>query len=194
VVIDINQSSIAAAAEAGFMVVEGDATHDDVLLRAGIERAAGLIVTTDSDANNVYVTLSARAIAPGLFVVARANDLDAERKLRQAGADRVVSPYTRAGRHIAELATRPRVADFLDYALSHGELSFSIAEIDVSGDSRLAGSTVGELVGLGVHALAIVHGPRNFETNPPADRRLQAGEQLIVSGTAESLRALGEQS
>jgi voltage-gated potassium channel len=190
VVIDINQASVEAAARDGFLVVAGDATHDDVLQAAGVDRARGLITTMDSDANNVYVTLSARALNPGLFIVARANDESSESKLRQAGADRVVSPYSRAGRQIASMATRPRVADFIDYALSHGQLAFSIEEIEVTASDSVAGQTVGNLVTRGIHPLAIAHGPREFDTNPPADRVLVAGDQLIVSGTAEALRAL----
>ena len=188
VIIDINQQSLDEAINDGLLVVAGDATHDEVLMRAGIERARGLITTTDSDANNVYVTLSARSLNKNLFIVARANDEGAEDKLRQAGADRVVSPYARAGRQIAELATRPRVADFIDFALSHGEVSFSIEEIEVPDD--LAGKQVSDLVARGVHLLAIAHGPREFEANPPLDRRLEKGDALILSGTAEALRSL----
>jgi voltage-gated potassium channel len=193
VVIDIVPASIEAAVREGYLVVEGDATRDEVLISAGVARARGLITTVDSDANNVYVTLSARTLNSKLFVVARANEEGSEAKLRQAGADRVVSPYTRAGRQIAELATRPRVADFIDYALSHGQLAFSIEELEVAEGGPLAGQTVGDLTARGIHPLAIVtHGPRQFETNPPADRILVAGDQLIVSGTAEVLRALRE--
>ena len=194
VVIDINAESIAEAARDGCLVVEGDATQDEVLRRAGVERARGLITTVDSDANNVYVTLSARALNPKLFVVARANQEGAETKLLQAGADRAVSPYTRAGRQIAELAIRPRVADFIDYALSYGQLSFTIEEVEVAAGGPFEGRTVGALTTEGIHPLAIVHGPRDYEPNPPADRTLKPGDGLIVSGTAETLRALRERA
>ena len=117
----------------------GDATDDETLRRAGIERARGLITTVDSDANNVYVTLSARTLNPRLFIVARASAAGAEAKMAQAGANRIVSPYTMAGRRIAELAIRPRVADFIDAALSHGNLSFSLEEVEVTAESPLAG-------------------------------------------------------
>src|SRR5206468_11339400 len=127
----------------------------------------GLITTVDTDATNVYVTLSARALNPKLYIVARANDEGSESKLRQAGADRVVSPYTRAGRQIAELATRPRVADFIDFALSHGQLSFSIEELEVVAGGPLAGQTIGTLTARGIPALAgRAHGPPQLETNP----------------------------
>lgn len=193
VVIDIHPESVDQAERAGHLVVSGDATRDEILVAAGVGRARGLITTVDSDAQNVYVTLSARALNPKLFIVARANDEGSEGKLRQAGADRVLSPYTRAGRSIAELATRPRVADFIDFALSHGQLAFSIEELEVAANGPLAGKTVAELTARGIHVMAIVtHGPRQFETNAPMDRVLAAGEQLIVSGTAEVLKELRE--
>jgi len=144
----------------------------------------------DSDANNVYVVLSARAMNPDLFIVARANGEEAEAKLRQAGADRIVSPYSRAGRQIAELVTRPRVADFIDFALSHGQVSFSIEELDVTADGPLVGQTVADLMAYGIHPLAVAHGQRDFETTPSPDRVLVVGDQLIISGTAEALRSL----
>lgn len=190
VVVDLNPESIERAGADGYLVVVGDATRDAVLDAAGIKRARGLITTTDTDANNVYVTLSARALNPSLFIVARANDEQSEAKLIQAGADRVVSPYSRAGRQIAELATRPRVADFLDFALSHGQLSFSIEELAVTAGDSIAGQTVGALAVRGIHILAIARGPGEYETNPAADRRLEAGDHLIVSGTAELLGQL----
>jgi voltage-gated potassium channel len=194
VVIDINPASLDVARRDGHLVVEGDATVDATLREAGIERARGLITTIDSDANNVYVTLSARTINPRLFIVARANIDGADAKLAQAGADRIVSPYTRAGRQIAELAIRPRVADFIDAALSHGELAFSIEEVEVALGGPLDGWTVGELRERGIHALAIVRGERDYVANPPTDRRLEAGESLIVSGSAETLRSLRERA
>ena len=194
VIVDINPASLETATHDGFLVVQGDATRDEVLREAGVDRARGLITTVDSDANNVFVTLSARALNAKLFIVARANQDGSEAKLLQAGADRAVSPYTRAGRQIAELATRPRVADFIDYALSHGELAFSMEEVEVAADGPLAGRTVGSLVAEGIHLLAIVHGPRDYEPNPPADRVLAAGDGLIVSGTSDTLRRLRERA
>ena len=191
VVIDSVAASTDLAAHDGHLIVEGDATRDEILLAAGIARAKALITTVDTDATNVYVTLSARALNPKLFIVARANAEGSEAKLRQAGADRAVSPYTRAGRQIAELATRPRVADFIDFALSHGQLAFTIEELEVAPDGPLAGQTVADLANRGIHVMAIVtHGPRQFETSAPMDRVLVPGDQLIVSGTAEVLKAL----
>lgn len=190
VVIDINEPSLERAAADGHLVVMGDATDDATLDAAGILRARGLITTIDSDANNVYVTLSARALNPSLFIVARASAVGAEAKLAQAGANRIVSPYTMAGRRIAELAIRPRVADFIDAALSHGNLSFSLEEVEVVDESPLLGVTVGGLRDDGVITLAILQPDGAYEANPPEDRELRAGDNLIASGSTEALAAL----
>jgi voltage-gated potassium channel len=194
VVVDINPDSLEAARADGYLVVIGDATADAVLREAGVDRARGLITTIDSDANNVYVTLSARSLNHNLFVVARANQEGSDAKLLQAGADRVVSPYTRAGRQIAELAVRPGVADFIDFALSHGEPAFAIEAITVRPEGSLMGQTVGMLRDRGIFVLAIVLGTRDYAPNPSADRYLRAGEEVIVSGSAVILRELRERA
>jgi voltage-gated potassium channel len=194
VVIDINQESLERASADGHLIVEGDATLDATLQLAGISHARGLITTIDSDANNVYVTLSARAINADLFIVARANTTGSEAKLAQAGANRVVSPYTMAGRRIAELAVRPRVVDYIDAALSHGNLSFSLEEIAVDEASSLVGVTVGELREDGVITLAILQADGAYEANPPGSRAIAAGESVIASGSTEALLALSAQA
>jgi voltage-gated potassium channel len=190
VVIDVLPASLERAARAGHHVVEGDATDDATLRAAGVERARGLVTCIDSDANNVYVTLSARSINPALFIVARANFEGSDAKLVQAGADRVVSPYTNAGRRIAELAVRPHVADYIDAALSHGNLSFSLEEVVVSDGGPLAGVTIGALRADGVVALAILQRDGAYEPNPVEGRALVAGERVIASGSTEALTAL----
>lgn len=192
VVVDLHPESLERAVRDGHLVVGGDATENETLLAAGVERARGLITTIDSDAHNVYVILSARALNPGLFVVGRANAAGAEAKLQQAGADRVVSPYTMAGRRLANLALRSRVVDFIDAALSHGELAFSMEEVTVAAGGPLDGASVGALREEGVFVLAVVRGEREYEANPPADRLLAAAETLIVSGSAAALAALRE--
>jgi voltage-gated potassium channel len=189
VVIDIEPTSLARARHDGHLVVEGDATSDETLRAAGIEGARGLVATIDSDANNVYVTLSAREINPRLFIVGRANAEGSEAKLERAGADRVVSPYTMAGRRMAELAIRPRVADFIDAALSHGDLRFSLEEIEIEAGGSLEGETVGRLLDDGVFTLAIVRGT-HYDPNPDRERVLAAGESLVLSGPTERLREL----
>jgi voltage-gated potassium channel len=193
VVVDVEPSSLDHARRDGHLVVEGDATEDATLRAAGVLSARGLITTIDSDANNVYVTLSARALNPKLFLVGRANAEGSEAKVLQAGANRVVSPYTMAGRRIAELALRPRVADFIDAALSHGELAFSMEELEVRPGGPIEGRTVADLRRDGIFALAVVTG-RGYEANPSDDRRLVAGESLVVSGSSSVLRPLRERA
>ena len=193
VVIDVLPESLERAKADGHYIVEGDATQDATLQRAGIARAHGLVTTVDSDAANVYVILSARALNPDLFVVARANAAGAEARLQQAGANRVVSPYTMAGHRIASLALRPRVVDFIDAALSHGELSFSLEELIVGTGGPLDGRSVGELREGGIFTLAVVRPDGGYEANPARDRRLAAGEEIIVSGSASTLKPLRDE-
>jgi voltage-gated potassium channel len=194
VVVDIRPESLETARADGHLIVAGDGTSDAVLRQAGVERARGLVTCIDSDANNVYVTLSARALNPGLFIVGRASAEGAAAKVLQAGANRVVSPYTMAGRRIAELALRPRVVEFIDAAMSHGELAFSMEEVEASAGGSLVGRTVGSLRADGIFTLAIVRGPGSYEPNPSDERVLAVGETLIVSGSADTLRHLRERA
>ena len=187
VVIDTNEASRNQAQADGHLFVEGDATDDATLRAAGVTRARGLVATVDSDAQNVFVVLSARALNPSLFIVGRANFESTQAKLTAAGANRVVSPYSLAGRRMAELAIRPRVTDLIDAALSHGEMSFSMEELEIADGSWLDGRTVGDLRGSGAATLAIFHGEQRGDANPPDDRRLVAGESIVVSGAADVL-------
>ncbi len=189
VVLDVYPESVERARADGYAIVEGDATDDAILRLAGIERAAGLVASIDSDANNVYVVLSARTLNPGLFIVGRAAATSAEAKLQHAGADRIVSPYVMAGRRIAELATRPAVVDFIDAALSPAQVLFSIEQRRIEPGSAFDGRTVSELADRGIFTLALVRGPHDLDPHPPRDRRLVAGDEIIVSASVDALRA-----
>lgn len=188
VVIDVRPESLERARHDGHLVVQGDASDDATLIQAGIGRAHGLVTTLDSDANNVYVILSARSIAPNLFILGRANAAGSESKLSQAGADRVVSPYIMAGRRIAELAVRPTLADFIDLALSNGEEAFSLEEVEVVHGGSLDGRSVAELRVDGIFTLAILPAGGRYQANPSDDRRLAAGERLVLSGSSARLK------
>ncbi len=190
VIVDVMADSVERARDDGYLVVEGDATDETTLLAAGIGKATGLVATIDEDAYNVYVVLSARTLNRQLFIVGRANAPIAEARLKRAGANRIVSPYTMAGHRIAELAIRPAVSDYIDAALSRAHLSFSIEEYRVTDGGALDGTSVGDLLARGIFTLAIVRGPGEYDANPPADRRLQAGEELILSGPSDALRKL----
>ncbi len=189
VVLDIGEESLSRAEADGYPVIHGDGTSDAVLLRAGIKKARGLVSCIDSDASNVYVTLSARTLNPNLFIVARAGDEGVVQKLRIAGADRAISPYTMAGTTIANMALRPRVLEFIDAALSRGDLAFTLEEVTVG--AALEGLTIADLRARKVFTLAISQSHGSYEANPPDSRALRRDEHLIVSGSSEALAALG---
>ncbi|HET7723265.1 MAG TPA: potassium channel protein [Propionibacteriaceae bacterium] len=189
VVLDIGEDSLARAEADGYPIVHGDGTSDAVLLRAGIHKARGLVSCIDSDASNVYVTLSARTLNPKLFIVGRAGDEGVVQKLRIAGADRAISPYTMAGTTIANMALRPRVLEFIDAALSRGDLAFTLEEVTV--DDALAGQTIADLRARKVFTLAISRTDGSYEPNPSDSRVLSLDEHLIVSGSSEAVAALG---
>ena len=135
VVLDFSEDALEAARERDVLYLEGRGAEDEDLTRAGIDRAKGLLASADSDAENVYITLSARARRPDLTIVARASDAEAERKLELAGADRVVQPYSSAGTEMAKLALKPQVAAFLELVSSHAGPDLRFEEIEVRSES-----------------------------------------------------------
>ncbi|HRA76167.1 MAG TPA: potassium channel protein [Propionicimonas sp.] len=190
VVIDVGEESLKRAEDDDYLVIHGDGASEEVLRRAGVERAIGLVSVIDSDAHNVYVTLTARSLNPTLFIVGRAGDQTVIPKLIQAGADRAVSPYTMAGRRIVNLTLRPGVIEFIDAALTRSSLAFTMEEVRADAGGPLDGHTVGELRTRGILTLAVLHAPGQYEANPPDDRQVLAGEHLIVSGATEVLDEL----
>ncbi len=191
VVVDVNQGSLAEASEQGYRVVLGNAAQLDVLQDAGIERARGLVAAVDNDADNVYVTLSARVLRPDLFIVARANELDAEPKLRLAGANRVISPYTIGGRRMANLAMRPIAVDFVDTVLSVGASDLLLEDLSVSASSRWIGKTVGELPGADKEILVLaISREERLMFRPDAATQLKMGDELVVAGPPNAIREL----
>jgi voltage-gated potassium channel len=190
VVVEFDEARSAAIAD---LVVCGDATDDGVMTAAGIERAATLVTAVDSDADNLFITLSARARRPDLFIVSRVRDEVNEPKLRQAGADRVVNPQQIGGTRIAALAVAPNVADFLDVVMHDGSLEFRLADVAVPASSALSGQTLREAQvrdRTGALVLAIRDGDGRFATNPPPETVLTGGSTLIAIGTASQLEDL----
>ncbi|MFV2039542.1 MAG: TrkA family potassium uptake protein [Acidimicrobiales bacterium] len=190
VVIDRNLETVVE----DYPVVLGDATNDDVLSRAGITRAAALVAALDGAADNVYVTLSARATNPDLFIVARANSRSAEPKLHQAGADRVVNPHALGGAHMAALVTQPHVAEFLDIAMTDRELAVRINEITVRDGSPMAERSLGDCEFAGTTILAVREGSGAFVHHPAPSTTLHPGDVLIALGTAEEQAKLRDLS
>ncbi|MFL5914053.1 MAG: potassium channel family protein [Gaiellaceae bacterium] len=192
-VLDFHQDAVASAQEDGALLLEGDATRDENLRRAGLERAKGLVAASDSDADNLYVVLSARSARPDLTIVARASGTDAERKLVLAGADRVVLPYTTAGQVMANLVLKPQVTAFLDVVTTATGPDLQLAEIEVRDTSTAAGRTIRDLrirheTGALIVALRRVDG--TFDTTPEPDTPIQVGDVLIGVGSPDEIRAL----
>lgn len=179
-----------------FPVVIGDASSEEVLRQARIEYARGLASAVTSDAQNVYIVLTARGLAPNLPIVARASEEDAESKLLKAGATTVISPYTFAGQRMARTLTRPHVQRFLDLALSSlndGGLDLQIEEIQVAGDCKLSGLSLGQAdirQRLGVIILAIREQSGHLRFNPGPEDMISPGDYLIAMGDSQKLKEL----
>jgi len=193
VVLDHSEDAVAAAEEHGDLMIHGDATEDEDLGRAGLERAKGLVATSDSDADNLYITLSARSQRPDLTIVARASDEDAEKKLRLAGADRVVLPYASAGRVIANLVLKPQVAAFLDAVTTATGTDLQLAEIEVHATCPQSGRTIRDLRvrhETGAIIIALRKPDGSFDTTPEPEVTIEAGDVLIGVGTPDEIRRL----
>ncbi len=180
----------------GWPTIIGDATQEAVLRQARIEQARGLVAATTTDATNIYIVLTARGLNPKLKIIARASEEDAEKHLRTAGADSVVSPYHFAGHRIAQSFLRPHVLDFIDSATVHLGMDLEIAQIEVRADARLVGQTLAASNirhDPGVIVLAIKRAGQ-MRVNPSRDDVMQAGDYLIAMGEPGALRKLEEKA
>lgn len=177
----------------GHPSVLGDVTDDQVLAAAGIARARALIAAVDSDADNVYVTLSARALRPELIIIARARSVSSTETLLRAGADRVVNPQLIGGRRMAAFALQPHVADFLDVVMHDDTLDYRLEQIDIGPGSALVERSVDDAAvrnRTGALLLALRRPAGPFLANPPPDTPIECGSVLIVLGTADQLAAV----
>jgi len=193
VVIDRKDETAEELAPRGIPYLIGDVISDENLERAGIKSARGLISTADSDVANVYVTLSARALNPNLYIVARASELETEKKLRIAGANMVISPYYISGKRMAASAIRPVTSDFLDMVMHGGSLEFSLGEVTVADGSSLIDKTIAEAAIRDISgALVLAIRKRNgrFNLQPQASSRIEQGDVFVVIGTQEQLGLL----
>ncbi|HJY86355.1 MAG TPA: potassium channel protein [Candidatus Acidoferrales bacterium] len=194
----IEKDSVRAqwAREREFPVILGDASAEAILRQARIESARGLASAVTSDAQNVYIVLTARGLAPNLPIVARASEEDAESKLLRAGATTVISPYSYAGQRMARVLTRPNVQRFIDVAmssLSDGNLDLQIEEVQVANDCKIAGTRLGETdirKRLGIIILAIRRSNGRLDFNPGPDDTISAGDFLIAMGDSQKLKEL----
>jgi voltage-gated potassium channel len=175
--------------------LDGDATSDDVLRQAGVERARGLVTAAASDAANLYVTMSARFLNDKLFIVARAEEEGAEKKLLRAGANKVVSPYAIGGQRVAQAVLRPNVMDFLELATRSQHLELQIEETPIAATSQLAGKSLDESRirrDLGIIVIAIKKPNGTMSFNPEGAAVLDAGDLMIALGHRQQLDRLAQ--
>lgn len=178
--------------EAGFLFLEGDATQDECLTRAGIEQAKGLVAALGNDAENVYLVLSARQLAKNLTVVAWASSVEAESKVLRAGANHALSPYVQGGRRIANMLTTPHALEFLDFAMG-GSDNIRLGEFIVRDTSKMVGHSLvdaGIRRDVGVIIIGIRRASGSMEFNPAADEVLHEGDILIGIGSTEQIERM----
>jgi voltage-gated potassium channel len=190
VVIDHNSDRILEASEQQHLSLNGDATEEQILVEAGIEQARTLVSGLPSDADNVFIALTSRNLNADLQIVARAEHVSTEKKLRQAGADRVVMPALVGARQMSRLITRPSTADLIELVTETSRLNFELDEIDVPETSRLAGMTVRETAAHRQHGLLVVavkDKQGHMELNPDAGYVFQAGDIVILMGYTEHI-------
>jgi voltage-gated potassium channel len=195
VVIERDAERIMTVLERGWLGLSADASREDVLRRAGIGRARGLIAAVGTDAENVYTVLTARVMRPDLYIVARVEVDDAEPKLRRAGADRVIFPYNIGAAHITQSALRPAVVDFVELATTAGHLDLSMEQVRVPGMSPYIGKSLvdaGLRQKFGVIIVAIKRSGGAMEFNPAPEAVIRSGDEMIVLGRPENVKALEE--
>ena len=193
VVIESEEKSVAEL-DPKWLVMMGDAASEKTLRDAGIDRAVGLVAATTTDATNIYIVLTARGLNPKLKIIARASEERAEKHLKTAGADVVISPYAAAGHRIAQSFLRPHLLDFLDIASDRsGTFQMLIEEVRIAAQSSLAGNTVGNSGihhNFGIMILAIRRADGETRFNPEAPEPIRAGDTLIAMGEPAQLAKL----
>jgi voltage-gated potassium channel len=193
VVVDHDAERVEQAIKMGMIAVHADCTRDDTLRLLHIHRAKGLVSALATDADNMFVILSAKTMNPNLMISARAAEDEAEQKLRRAGADMVFAPYYLTGHRLAQSILKPHVQEFMDIFTRNMGLSASMEQVRVEEGCEVAGKSIAEMQlrrDLGVIVLAIRRAAGNMEFNPPAGALVNAGDHLIVMGEPANLRRL----
>jgi voltage-gated potassium channel len=193
VVVDRDEAKVERAMKAGILAVVADASRDETLRDVGIDRARGLIATLASDADNLFLILSAKALNSKLFLSARVAEEESEAKLRRAGADFVFAPYNSTGHRMAQALLKPHVHQFLDFTTQSMGLDAGIEQVRVSSKSQFADQSLSEMKmrqELGVIVLAIRKASGEMLFNPPAEAKISPGDHLIVMGRPNDLHRL----
>jgi voltage-gated potassium channel len=193
VVIDQDPVSIEALESEGILCLNMDATSDEALQTAGLATARGLVTAVSSDADNVFIALSAKGMRPDIFILARASDVKNESKLLRAGASRVVCPYQMGGRRMAEILHKPTVVDFLDQTMMHTELGLQMEEAVVAEGSPITGKTLVSSnlrQDFGVIIVAIKRITGEMVFNPGPGETFNAGDVIVAIGKKAELRRM----
>ncbi|MHB9150474.1 MAG: potassium channel family protein [Thermoleophilia bacterium] len=194
VVVDNDEAVVQHSSETGVLFLEGDATEDETLEEAGIRRARGLVAAVGSDADNVLVILSARVLCPDLIIVGRSNSEESFKKVKKAGADHVVSPYSIGGKKMATLLLKPLVSDYLEVVTGGGEVEFRVEEFALNATCEIVGRSIAELdvrSRTGATILAVRHGDSGlFDTNPKPTLVLGDSDVVIAIGTPDDIANL----
>ena len=179
--------------DGNYYYINGDATDDEILRKAGIESAKCLVATVASDADNLYITLTAREINPNLYILSRATDENAEKKLLTAGANKVVSPYMIGAHRMAMALLRPTVVDFMEIAMHRKSLELQLEEIRVHAVNQLASTTLRESgirSNLDLIIVAVKKASGIMMYNPSSEAQIEAGDVLITLGERKNLDKL----
>src|SRR5215471_16439741 len=193
VVVDIDPERVERAMSLGMLAVAADSTRDDTLREVGIERARGLVAALATDADNLFVLLSAKGLNPHIYVAARAAEEGSEEKMRRAGADAVFAPYAITGHRLAQALLRPHVVQFLDFTTKDIGMDIALEQVRVSEASEMVSKTILQMQlgrNLGVIVMAIRSADGKMTFNPSADTAVRGGDYLIVMGRPENLRSL----
>ena len=193
VIVENNPEAIERAQRHEYLLVEGDATQDAILEKAGIYRARVLMAASDSDAGNTYITLTAKALKPDLFVVARVGQPAREARVLRAGADRVISPYGLAGRRMALSALQPMMVDFFDVLAGGRQGEQILAELEISEGSLITGKTVEEVAQrcTATTLLAVQHPDGQVLVGPSGTYQLRPGDRLMLLSSEADVEELG---
>lgn len=192
-VLDRDEQRVERATRSGMLAVVADAAHDDSLREAGVLRARGLVAALPSDAENLFVILSAKTLNPKLNIVTRASEEEAGEKLRRAGADTVFAPYTMAGQRLAHALVRPHVVEFLGFANNPTGSRIMMEQVRVAEGSNFDSKMLRDIHirrDLGVILLAVRKEDGRMLFNPPLETKVCAGDHLIVIGEQPNLQRL----
>jgi voltage-gated potassium channel len=196
-VVDSDPEAIQSAAESGWITVQGDATEEETLVRAGIERAGSVVTALSGDAENLFVTISARALNPDAFIVARSAHESTEAKLVKAGANRVITPNVIGGRRMADMVLHPTVADYLELVSGAQGVEFRLQEVELAPNSCYTGHSLAEArirETTGAQVVAILNPDGTVDANPSAATVLTPGQRLVVLGSADQVAVLTERA